>query len=210
MKLKYIFMSLPIIFLLIIGYIYFFKFSSKKMIIVEKKTLKLEGDFNKKYPSTLFPISTDGKKYTLSFMIYVKNNSENSNWDNGYNEHKGILSRFGSPNIIYFPKVNILRISVMYKNDYGIKKYYYFDIKNFNYQKWEHIILVVNNRNVDVYLNGNMIKSTHLPNVPFILNKEVFVGQKGNNFNGEIKDIEYLNDSLNPIEALDHYKNKKI
>ena len=84
----------------------------------------------------------------------------------------------------------------MYKNDYGIKKYL-FDIKNFNYQKWEHIILVVNNRNVDVYLNGNMIKSTHLP-TKFILNKEVFVGQKGNNFNGEIKDIEYLNDSLNP------------
>ena len=43
------------------------------------------------------------KKYTLSFMN-VKN-SENSNWDK--NKHKGRKSRFGSPNIIYFPEVNI-------------------------------------------------------------------------------------------------------
>ena len=44
------------------------------------------------------------------------------------------------------PKTNTLRVSVIYKNKLNIKESYDFEIKDFKYQRWEHVTLTVNDR----------------------------------------------------------------
>jgi hypothetical protein len=107
------------------------------------------------------------------------------------------------------PKINTLRISIAYRNDLSNKTYYNFDLKHFRYQVWEHIVIVCNDRNVHIFLNGVMIKSIYLPNVPLISQNSFYIGQKNNNFNGEIRDVEYFNDALNIQEIEKLYNARK-
>ena len=70
-------------------------------------------------------------------------------------------------------------------------------------------IIVVNNKQVDVYLNGKLTKSILLPNIPWISNDNLYIGQAGNNFFGHVALVEYVNDALstNKVEEL-YDKNK--
>ena len=176
---------------------------------VERDTLELTGDFSKKYPNSLFPVSSEGNKYTLAFFIYNNNYAENSSWDSGFIRPKGIISHYGSPNVYFITKSNTLRISIAYKDDLSNKKFYNFDIKKFKYQKWEHVVIVVENKYVSIYLNGVIIKATKLPNIPWIPQSSLFIGQKNNNFNGKIRDVEYINDSLKIHEVEYLFASKK-
>jgi hypothetical protein len=54
-----------------------------------------------------------------------------------------------------------------------------------------------------------MIKSIYLPNVPLISQNSFYIGQKNNNFNGEIRDVEYFNDALNIQEIEKLYNARK-
>ena len=62
-----------------------------------------------------------------------------------YDSPKGIISHYGSPNVYMIPKINTMRISIAYRDDLSNKSYYNFDLKDFKYQTWEHIAIIVCN-----------------------------------------------------------------
>jgi len=174
--------------------------------VIQENTLELTGDVSHKYPSLLLPVSKEGTKYTLAFSIYSKNLAENSSWGKDFRIPKGIISHYGSPNVYYLTDKNTLRISIAYRDDLSNKTFYNFDLENFKYQRWEHVVIVVDNRFVVVYLNGVIEKSVKLPNVPWVSQNSFFIGQKKNNFNGKIRNVEYINDALNFNEVEKLYK----
>lgn len=207
---KKIIISLFIIVIIIIVGISFYKLYKPRVHnVILDKSLELTGDISKKYPSNLLPVSKNGVKYTLGFSIYSRNVSENSIWGSNFRGFRGIISHYGSPNVYFNSKSNTLRVSIAYKDDLSNKTYYNFDFEDFKYQRWEHVVVVVDNRYVSVYLNGVLEKSVKLPNIPWISQNSLYVGQKNNNFNGKIKDIEYFNDALKIHEVEKLYASKK-
>lgn len=191
----------------ILSVIFTLKLKKKRVHnVIQGDTLELNGDVSQKYPSMLLPVSKEGNRYTLAFSIYSENLAENSNWGKGFRTPKGIISHYGSPNVYYITDKNTLRISIAYRDDLSNKTFYNFDLENFKYQRWEHVAIVVDDRFVSVYLNGEIEKTTKLPNVPWVSQNSLFIGQKNNNFKGKIRNVEYFNDALNVNEVENLYK----
>jgi len=119
-----------------------------------------------------------------------------------YNKPKGIISRFNSPNVFYLPDKHILRVMIGYKGNTEMTEKYSFNVEQLKIQNWEHVAITLDGKNASVYVNGELYKSTILPNTPFISEKSLFIGQKFNNFNGYLAKFEYWNDCLN----IDHIR----
>lgn len=89
------------------------------------------------------------------------------------------------------------------------------NIKNINLQKWVNLIVVLNNRTLDVYLNGKLAKTCMLPGVPRISNESDVEITAGNNprdmdtnagFSGYTSNIKFFPYDLTPEDAYNVYK----
>ena len=89
-----------------------------------------------------------------------------------------------------------------YKDKLGEINYHKLNINNLEIQKWINIVIVLENRNIDVYLNKQRYISSYLPNVPFIFNKNLYLGEKKNNFNGYLDNVKYFNYALNEAQII--------
>ena len=143
------------------------------------------------------PESKIGRKYTYTMWLNIPNIPENSVWQDDFKYKKPIVFHYGSPNVYYLPKKHHILVSIAYKNERNEKEYYDFIIDDFKSQKWVNLGVVVDNRNIDIYIDGELYASTILPNVPWVPNKFLYLGQKNNNFNGHIYYLEYANTNLN-------------
>jgi hypothetical protein len=199
---------LSIIVVVVIVYFLYFKDKTVNNMI-QKDPVFLVDNVNLKYISNLMPESKEGDKYTFSFWINVNNIPENAHWDSDVTIPKGIISHFDSPSVYYLVKEGTLKISIGYKDKLAINSKYDIHLKNFKYQTWENVIIVVNNRNVDVYLNGVLTKSVYLPNIPWISNENLYIGQAGNNFLGHVALVEYFNNALETSQVEKLYKKNK-
>ena len=189
-----------------IGLYVFKKFFTKKIHnTLIKKPILMVDNYNEKINRNLLPKSEVGIRYTIAFWIRFVNMGSNENWRN-YTRPKGIISRFNSPSIYYLPDKHILQILVGYKGESEIIEKYTFEIPDLKIQKWQHIALTVDNKNVSVYVNGVLTKSILLPNTPFLADKPMYVGQMNNNFNGYLSHLEYWNHVLDLGEISEIYK----
>ena len=196
---------------IIIGIVYAVKYFKNQPFhsIIEPDVLFLVDDFSKKYSYTLLPESKTGISYAFSFWIYINNLPENSLWNTNYKLEKGIISHYGSPNVYYIPKENIVRIKIGYRDSRYRKKYYNHDIRACNFQTWENIIVTVNDRYISVYLNCKNICGTSLETIPWISDRMMYIGESNNNFNGYIGLVEYFNTTLDKDEINKLYSKNK-
>ena len=146
--------------------------------------------------SNMFHPSFEGVKYTFSIWIRTDNIPLNAHWTTDVKLPKTIIFRQGSPNI-YFVLPNKLRIEVGYKDEDNVIDYYDFEFELYESQVWNNFTLVVNNRYVDLYKNKVLVKSKLLDNVPWFSQKIMKIGEKNNNFNGYVAQIDYFNYDLN-------------
>ena len=154
------------------------------------KDKEVYGDTNKIAPSK------EGVKYSLSVWLRPNNLYLNTDWSTEPKLPKTILNNNGSPDMYWFPEDNLLKIQILY-NEMGNFKYYDFDLENFETQKWSNIVITVHNKEVIVYKNGEVHKVKNIDN-PNLLNYRILqIGEKGNNFNGYIGNIDYYNYVLN-------------
>ena len=118
---------------------------------IQNPNIFMNTDYNEYISNDLLPESEVGIKSTYSFWIYFSNVPENAHWVNDYNEAKPIIFRYGTPDVVYLPKHHQLKLSFTYKNPSNIKTKYDFILKDLEVQKWMNIIMVMNNRNIDIY-----------------------------------------------------------
>jgi hypothetical protein len=156
-----------------------------------------KGNFNAYISNTKLPLSESGSKYSYTLSIYIPNVAENSEWYENVNFNKTILNRFGSPNILYNPKHHHFIVQVAYKDNLDMVNHLNITTSDLPMQKWVFIGIVVDNRNVDLYIDDELISTSKLPNVPFIYNRNIYLGEQANNFNGSLKNIRYYNTALN-------------
>ena len=92
------------------------------------------------------------------------------------------------------------------------RQYETFLINNVDIQKWVCLICSIEGRNLDVYLQGKLVRSFILPGVavsPGIDN--IFLGGGGDGvatptFNGHLARFQYFSNSLNPQQAYNIYR----
>ena len=154
------------------------------------------------------PESSNGLNFSYSVWIYV------ADWNYKFNQFKNIfvrkLKKGGSNNVIkdmqpglwLYPKTNNLyaRMSTFADPSEGC------DVKNIPLQKWVNIIYVLNNRTVDIYIDGKLERSCVLIGIPNInKNARVYVGDDGG-FYGQISKFQYYSHSLDPSEVVEIYE----
>ena len=183
-----------ILFLVILGFtiIYNYNLKSKYTPLLCNNTHFID-DFNTYISNIKIPLSEKGHQFSYTFDIKFLNLPENSQWYTNVNYKKPILYRNGSPNINYYPKTHILEIEMTYRNEYNEIDFYKIHLANLRIQKWINMSIILDNRFIDIFIDNKHYTSAYLPNVPFIYNKNIYLGEKDNNFNGYIKNMKYYN-----------------
>ena len=162
------------------------------------------------------PSSNASSNYAYSIWFNV------NNWQYRFSESKTLLSRasnnlgnINNPLITFSPYENDININITtYPSSGGDET----DtttmpvinpactIKNFPLQKWTNLIVSLNGRTSDIYLDGKLVRTCVLPGVPKIdPNADINITPDGG-FSGWTTNIEYWGNALNPQEAYNIYK----
>lgn len=192
--------------LVLIGLIIFI-FYSQLLKEKDSETVLLKGptkfkeDFEKDIDlSNLGKLDNFGKGYglTLSWEMYIPNYSENVNYNSSFNKLKPIMKFGDSPKIYYHPKNGYLSIILKYTDNPFYSNYPEIKIENIKLQKWNKCILIINDRHVNFYIDGKLVKSRTIMNVPVIdFNNNLILGELNNNFHGNVKNIKLLTYPIN-------------
>ena len=102
---------------------------------------------------------------------------------------------------------NNLMIQLAYKDEGQNLVYHTCEIFNVPLQKWVNIIISLNTKVIDVYMNGKLVKTCIMPKPPALGTtlEKVFL-TPNNGFSGETANFRFFPDSLNPQEAWNVYK----
>jgi hypothetical protein len=107
-----------------------------------------------------------------------------------------------NPGVFLYPETNNLMVSVAtyYNPSERVS------VTNIPLQKWVHLTVVLNNRTVDVYVNGKLERSKVLAGVPKLNDMPLHVAPNGGFF-GKVSRLQYFTRSLKPDEVFNLYQN---
>ena len=153
---------------------------------------------NKPVRTKRVPRSVDGQALSISFWMYI------ADWNYRFGEWKNILLKGNddkrAPGLWLYPKVNSLHARINTHADYNEGC----DIRNIPLQKWVHIGYVLNNRTVDIYVDGKLERSCVLRGIPVLNEMPVRVADDGG-FYGQIAKMQYFTKPLEPNEISELY-----
>ena len=129
--------------------------------------------------------------FGLSFVweMYIPSVTSNDKWQTSYNRLKPIISISDSPVISYHPKKNYLSVVLKYRNNPFYAQFAELKFEDIKPQKWSKYILIIENRNVKLYIDGLLLSVKTLPSVPVIyeIGTNITLGSLNNNFQGKVK-----------------------
>ena len=201
-----------IIFVFIVAFFYLaYNYSFNKIgnRLLKKKTF-LGGSYNSFITNLDLPHSKIATRFTYSFWLYLNNNSENQNWNSSFDSDKIIIHREdSSPKITYNPKFNLMKIFINYKNEEQNNVDFVLETHELKVQKWQHIVVILDNRTLKLYIDKKLNRTGFLPNTPFLFSKNLQIGEQNNNINGSIFNLKYYNYVLSKKQIKHEYKKDK-
>ena len=159
-------------------------------------------------------------QYAISAWIYI--NSDAPNTSDAYNKYTSILNFGGKPNVLYNGKTNSLMVTMEQKDlqkttsnkltefDDNGNRIMYIN-KNVLLQKWNNLIINYNGGILDIFLNGELVKSD-IGVVPYYTLDNLTIGED-NGINGGICNVVYFNKALTALNIYFLYnmiKDKKL
>ena len=154
-----------------------------------------------------------GADYGLQFWMYIKD------WDYKFGQEKSIVKRVGAntssitnPSVSLHPTDNSLNVSVSY---YGQNTstataatgstnaagdVFTCTVENVPLQAWFSVSVTVFDRNMDIYINGRLVKSCVIPGVPKPATGDIILNDNGG-FSGSICNLRSFTGMLSPSEA---------
>lgn len=180
---------------------------------------------NPVYASTLYPLATyeqlNGNdkidyQYAVSFWVFI--DSFGPNTSSSHNQYTSLLNFGGKPNILYKGDVNTLMITMDQKelSEKSKNKMLEFDDngnriiyknKNMLLQKWNNIIVNFNGGTLDVFLNGDLVKSS-IEVIPYVNLDMLTIGSDGG-VNAGICNVAYFKKPLTMTNIYYIYNNVK-
>jgi hypothetical protein len=151
-----------------------------------------------------FPVknSDEGLEFSYSVWIYIQDWTRG--WKNifvkGDKTDGASTNSARAPGLWLYPDTNALhaRINTFASPNEGC------DIKNIPLQKWVHIAYILNNRTVDIYIDGKLERSCVLRGVPKLNDEPVRVCDNGGFF-GKISNLVYFRYAMKPDEVYKIY-----
>lgn len=153
--------------------------------------------------------------YTFSVWIYV------TNWNIRIGEPKVIFGRLDAdmqmaPEVSLDPTLNnvIVTLATYAESHNTLGKEvsgsgtgsHTCTLENVPLQTWANIIMTVNNRTLDLYLDGKLVRTCVLPGVPKVgTGSDVYLTPNGG-FAGYTGNFQYFSRSVNPREAYAIYR----
>lgn len=154
-----------------------------------------------------------GADYGIQFWMYIKD------WDYKFGQPKSIVKRVGAnstaitnPNVSLHPTDNSLNVSVSY---YGQNTsaattargstnasgdVFTCTVENVPLQAWFSVSVTVFDRNMDIYINGRLVKSCVIPGVPKPATGDIILNDNGG-FSGSICNLRSFTGMLSPSDA---------
>lgn len=126
-------------------------------------------------------------KYAISFWVYINSYPPNTNYS--YDTFVSLLNYGDNPNVLFNINNNTLMITMKHTGDVAVdssnnlvnldangNKIIYIK-KNFLLQKWNNIIINFNGGTLDIFLNGELVKSS-IGNLPYMKLENLTVGSE--------------------------------
>lgn len=141
-----------------------------------------------------------GLSFSTSFWIFVKD------WNYKYMADKTVFNK-GGFKLLLGNKMNDLYIEMPILGSYYPEKILFKDIP---LQKWLHIVITLENRSLDLWINGKLYASRHLKNLPKIMEKQPMVFAQDGGFSGYISRIYHFEDPLSKYGIVGLFKKGPI
>ena len=181
-----------------------------QLLFAKKETSLTNSIMSAKRSQTIssddIPVNKSTSNYAYSVWIYV------NNWDDGYGNEKVILERMSpngevAPGIYLAPITNdILIKSSLEDGNTDSGQEHLCTLANIPLQKWVHLVVSLNTRALDVYLDGKLVRTCLLEGVAASnKNSDLKITPNGG-FDGFTSRIKYVPDRINPQQAYDLYK----
>lgn len=211
---KFILILIALILLLLLFYLLFKYYNSVKNnpILIRdivsgtsKSNVDEDGmNYSYKYVvnSDIIPYIENSLIFGYSFWIYIDNVGGSGNWDTSYDKEKTIINRGDSPSINYIPKDNSLVVNIKTGED-NIEKFICH--KYLKSEKWNHVCVVLDNRNLDIYIEGKMVKSFILKEVPKLNTNDIYIFDSGNIY-AKLSYLRYFTMLITPNDVDSIYK----
>ena len=145
-------------------------------------------------------------QYAISFWVYI--DAEPPNTNSSYNKFTSLLNFGEKPNILYCGKTNTLMITMLQQDLKKLTKNKLTDFdENGNrilyvkqdvlLQKWNNIVVNYSGGVLDIFLNGELVKSD-IGVVPYYKIDNLTIGEN-NGISGGICNVVYFSKPLNTI-----------
>lgn len=193
---------IAIIILVVLYYLigWFLMGSSKKLSGMKEGTQLVT------IPADDLPASNNSNNYTYSTWIYI------NDWNYRYGEKKVILSRMDgsnqpSPSLTLDGMQNNLVISVAcYPTTSSSSPVIHnCNVNNIPIQRWVNIIISLNGRTLDVYINGKLTRTCVLPGIAKVTATAPIVITPNGGFSGWTSETNYRVNTITPQEAWNIY-----
>ena len=155
-------------------------------------------------------------QYGLSFWLFIESAPPNTNYN--YNNFTSIFNYGGKPNILYKADTNTLMITMdqeqlskktnnkLIEYDENGNRIVYIN-NNFLLQKWNNIIINYNGGTLDIFLNGELVKSS-IEVIPYMKYDTITIGTN-NGINGGVCNVVYFKTPLTLTKIYYIYNNLK-
>lgn len=199
------------IIIIVIGIIAYRYFSSNKTHLSNLKS----GKSAVKIKASKLPHNKGSNNFAYSIWFYV------SDWQYRLTETKEILTRGtkdeSNPRITLAPYENNVHINVTTfpvsggsqeedSNLSEVKSNQDCVIRNFPLQRWVNLIISLNGRTLDIYLDGKLVRTCILPGVAKPLTDADISITPDGGFAGWTSNLQFWSNPLNPQEAYNVYK----
>lgn len=137
-----------------------------------------------------------------------------SDWDYKYGSPKGVLSRTDgsgnvNPEITLHPTDNKMIVKISYlpaeHQEGDDLKTFECVVPNIPLQSWFSMSVSMQQRNLDIYMNGLLLKSCFIPGVPINLFSGAKISPSGG-FSGKVSDVTFSSTALQPSDAMSYYQ----
>ena len=154
-----------------------------------------------------------GSEYSVQYWMFIKD------WDYKFGQEKQILKRVAasgstaaSPYITLHPTDNTLQVRVSVfptdsaagasvpTNTSTTGDSFTCTVENVPLQSWFSVTATVFQRNLDIYINGRLVKSCVLPGVPRPVSGDLVIGDAGG-FSGNVCNVHVYPNMLGPNDA---------
>ena len=198
MNLENVVIGVVIIILLYLLYMYFFGTSSSVLVGMHDASTQIV------IPAGSIPPANGSVDFTYSIWVYV------NNWSVGL-EKVIFERRCGDgfcPKMAFSSNLNNIDVTLAtYAGSSHSATSATCTIENVPLQTWANIIMTLNGRALDLYLDGKLVRTCLLPGVPKLGGAgSMVLTPNGQSFQGYTSNFQYLKSSVNPREAYAIYK----